>query len=493
LDKPAEESLLSTEVGMDTSTAKRSNTLVRYGGFVASVGTARVLGLAITSVTFPILVRRLGVATYGLWSYVVALCAFLEVVANPGLTTYIAQQVAARRHAAADLVADFLALRGLSILAAIAILLLIANLEPRSNVRLLLRWYGFASLCVGFTGSDSFLTSLELFHVRSALTLMQQVLYAVGVLTLVHAPKDLLWVPASILGSALVMNLGGWLVLWRKGFHPSLNVDPARWRMILVPSLHYAATTMMGTVYHRTGNLVVQWFLGDYTLGLYAAAIRFVDLLRNFVSIAFGVLMPRMALAAQSRAGLRRLVHASFSVVAAIGLPLMLGTIATAHLVVPWLLGKGYAEAVQPVRLLAAFLLVGPMASLLSGTVLYAQGRHRACLASAAVGALAAVLLSFTLVRPFGMPGVCIAFVLAELAVAIAAYLLIPRDLRDIWKNPMIAVAGLSGLLMVVTIRLVNSYSARPLLVVAAGAVTYLLATAVLGRKLLMEQFGASR
>ena len=64
------------------------------------------------------------------------------------------------------------------------------------------------------------------------------------------------------------------------------------------------ATTMMATVYHRTGLLVVRWFLGDYAVGLYAAAVRFVDLLRNFVSIALGVLMPRMALAAESRAGL---------------------------------------------------------------------------------------------------------------------------------------------------------------------------------------------
>jgi len=42
---------------------KRTSALVRYGGFFLSVGTARVLGLLITSLTFPILVRRLGVET----------------------------------------------------------------------------------------------------------------------------------------------------------------------------------------------------------------------------------------------------------------------------------------------------------------------------------------------------------------------------------------------------------------------------------------------
>jgi O-antigen/teichoic acid export membrane protein len=478
---------------MTTANAKRPSTLLRYGGFVASVGTARALGIVITSITFPILVRRLGVEAYGQWSYIVALCAFLEVIANPGLTTYAMQQVAARRHAAVDLVSDFLALRGLTVLVAIAVLFIIVHVEARSNIRALLQWYGLASLCVGLTGSDIFLTSLELFHSRSLLTLMQQSLYAAGVLTFVHAPKDLFWVPISILASAFLMNVAGWLVLWRSGFRPSLAINPARWRGILGPAFHYAATTMMATVYHRTGHLVVRWFLGDFALGLYAAAIRFVVLLREFVGIPLGILMPRMALAAESRMGLRRLVNATVSALAAVAIPLMLGTIATAHLVVPLVMGKSYAAAVGPVRLVSGLLLAGPLASLLSGTVLYALGRYRAYLTAGAAGAAAAIVLSLALVRTLGVPGVCIAFVLAEAVVATTAYFMIPDELRDLWKNPMIPVAMFSGLLMVVGVHFANSYSSRPFVVVAAGALVYLGVSTLLGRKLLMQQFGGAR
>jgi len=225
------------------ATMKRTSALVRYGGFFLSVGTARVLGLLITSLTFPILVRRLGVETYGLWSYVVALCAFFDVVANPGLTTHIAQQVAARRHAAAELVTDFLALRSLSSLVAMMALLVVARFEARPEARHLLQWYGVAELCVGLTGTDFLLSSLELFHIRSVMSLTQQALYGAGVLLLVRSPKDILWLPASILGSALATNLAGWVVLWSKGFRPSLKISPGRWPAIMGPSLHYAATT----------------------------------------------------------------------------------------------------------------------------------------------------------------------------------------------------------------------------------------------------------
>jgi hypothetical protein len=46
---------------------------------------------------------------------------------------------------------------------------------------------------------------------------------------------------------------------------------------------------------------------------------------------------------------------------------------------------------------------------------------------------------------------------------------------------------------MVGVVRLVNSYTSRPLLVVGAGAFVYLIASAVLGKKLLMQQFGDAR
>jgi O-antigen/teichoic acid export membrane protein len=469
---------------------KRTSALLRYGGFFASVGMARAVGLVITSITFPILVRRLGVETYGLWSYVVALCAFLDVIANPGLTAHTAQQVAARRHAAAEMVPDFLALRILSSFAAMIVLLVVAGFELRPDVRWLLRWYGAGALFVGVTGPDFVLTSLELFHARSLMSLVQQALYGAGVLLLVRAPKDIIWLPASILGSALATNLAGWLVLWHKGFRPPLTINPRRWASIMRPSLHYAATTMMATFYHRSGHLVVRWFLGDYALGLYAAAVRFVDILKNFIVVALSVIMPRMALSAQSGAGLKRLVRAAVSALAAVSIPLVFGTLTTAHLVVPFVLGASYAGAVGPVRWMAGFLLAAPVASLLSGTVLYALGRHRAYLASATAGAVTAVVFSLILVHAFGLPGVCVAFVLAEVAVGVTAYLLIPRDLQDLWKNPFIVVASFSALLMVAAVRLANSYSSRPLLVVAAGAVVYLIATAALGKKLLMQQFG---
>ena len=84
---------------------------LRYGGFVFSVGSARVIGVIISSLTFPFLLRRLGVEMYGSWSYVLVICGFVDLIANPGLTSFAIQQVAAKRNLAVDTVSDVLTLR----------------------------------------------------------------------------------------------------------------------------------------------------------------------------------------------------------------------------------------------------------------------------------------------------------------------------------------------------------------------------------------------
>jgi PST family polysaccharide transporter len=179
----------------------QDNSFLRYGGYVFSTGGARIVGLLITSLTFPYVVRNLGVEMYGLWSYVVAVRTFLDIIGDPGITTHATQQLAARRTAGLELIPDVLVLRLLCSLIAAIVLLVFAAFEVRHDVAQLLRVYCIGSLFVNLLSSDSFLLSLEMFHVRAVLTVLQQALYAATIFAFVHSPKDVIWLPISILGS----------------------------------------------------------------------------------------------------------------------------------------------------------------------------------------------------------------------------------------------------------------------------------------------------
>jgi len=465
-----------------------SKSLLRYGGFALSVTTARVVGTILTAATFPFLVRRLGVDVYGLWSYVVAVCAFTGLVANPGLTTYATQQVAARRQEAFETVSDVLILRILAGVVSVAVVLVVASFEVRQDVRFLLKWYGVASVITGSLSLDYLLSSLELFHAQSFISIAQQSLYAAGIFTMVRSPKDVIWVPVSIVGSSFLMSLMGWTFMWRAGYRFRFAIAPRRWAVIMVPSLHYAASSLMSTLYHRSGHLAVRFYLGEHALGLYAAAARLADVLRNFLSVTQTVLMPRMALRANSADGLPRLTRIAVSVLIWFGVPLTVGGIVTAPVVVPWVLGAQFQGAVRAFQWVTPYLITAPAAVLFCGTILYAMGRHRAYFVSTLAGAISAVVLWLILPPLFGIAGACVAFVLGEFGVALCAFLLCPPQVRAAAKSPLLCVAVVASLLMGVALWLALPRHLPPLALIGVGCTVYAIVWAGIGRNLLRRE-----
>ena len=465
-----------------------SKSLLRYGGFALSVTTARVVGTLLTAATFPFLVRRLGVDVYGLWSYVVAVCSFTGLIANPGLTSFAVQQVAARRSEAFETVSDVLVLRLLAGGVAAVAVLVVASFEVRQDVRFLLKLYGVATVLTGGLSLDYLLASLELFHVQSFISVAQQSLYAVGIFTMVRSPKDVIWVPVSILVSSFLTSLIGWTFLWRAGYRFRFSIAPRRWVVIMVPSMHYAASSLMSNLYHRSGQVAVRWYLGEHALGLYAAAARLADVLRNFLSVTQTVLMPRMALRANSADALSRLTRIAASVLVLFGFPLAVGGIVTAPVVIPWLLGAQFKEAVHAFQWVAPYVLTAPAASLFAGTILYAMGRHRAYFISTVAGAVTAVVLCLTLPPLFGVAGACIAFVLGEFGVALCAFLLCPPPVRAAAKTPLLSVAVIASLVMGAVLWIVSRNHLPPLLLIALGCAVYAISWAAIGRNLLKRE-----
>lgn len=452
---------------------KHTNLLLRYGSYVFSIAGARTAGILISSATFPFLVHKLGVQGYGRWSYVIAVSAFLNVLADPGLTTFLTQQLAANRERAFNAIPDVAFLRLMSSGLSAVVLLVIASFEVRNEVRYLLQLYGLGILFVNLLSCDYILTALEMFHFRSLLNVCQQMLYALGIFAFVRSAADIKWIALSIMLSSGVTALTGWTVLLRRGLKVHARLHPSSWKGILVPSAHYAASTLMSNVYHRTGHLIVRWTLGDFALGIYAAATRFVDLLRGFVTIVLQVLMPRIALASQSGQGVRKLAKVALAGISLVSIPLCAGLIATSHLLVPWLMGKAYLADVRLIRWVAPYLITAPAASLFAGTILFGMGRHRAYLAATAAGAICGVILNLVLTPWMGVTGAALAFVLAEVVVAGVAFGRAP-ELRDSWKSPAIAAALVALFPMLLAVRVASAYTSRVIVVIVTGACFYI-------------------
>jgi O-antigen/teichoic acid export membrane protein len=220
--------------------------------------------------------------------------------------------------------------------------------------------------------------------------------------------------------------------------------------------------------------------LGDVALGFYAAAVRLVEVLKTFINLLHGTLMPKMARLAHRGESMTRLGDLATAVLAFTTVPLAIGGIVSAPVLVPWLLGQSFGATVVIFQWICPYLLTAPAASFFSGTVLYAMGRYKSYLASTCTGAIVTLLVGITLIPLVGVTGAAVAFVAGELGVAVAAYLMGPRDIKRTLARPVVGVALAGGVAMAVVTASVPPHAVHPLGLVAIGAAVYFTVCGVL-------------
>jgi O-antigen/teichoic acid export membrane protein len=215
---------------------------------------------------------------------------------------------------------------------------------------------------------------------------------------------------------------------------------------------------------------------------------RLADVLRNFLSITQNVLMPRMALRANTADGLSRLTRIASSVLVWFGIPLTVGGVVTAPVVVPWLLGSQFNEAVHAFQWVALYMITAPTAVLFAGTILYATGRHLAYFVATLAGALTAAILCLVLTPLFGIAGACVAYVLGEFAVALYAFLRCPQNVRTAARTPLLAFSVICSLIMAAVLWIAVPRHLHPLTVVGVGCGAYCVCWASVGRGVLKKE-----
>ncbi len=360
----------------------------RYAGFFASVGSARVAGTALAAATLLFLLRALGTETYGKWAFVLVAVGFVNLAANPGIATFAQQRVAARRERAAGLAADLFSLRlTLAVVVSTFLVVYALRLESDPVVRKLLLFYGVPSVLLASLASDYALNAMERFHSRSVQQILSQGVYAAAVFLWVRGPEDVYVVAGAALGSSLTASLFGWTRLWSSGFRIRWRVDLFAWKEMLTVGLFYGVSSLMSQLYTRAGHLLVRWWAGDSALGLYAAIVRLVEMIFSFLGIAYGLLMPRIALYSHDRAMLRRIARYAVVVMAFVGLPLAIGGSVAAASLIPWALGPEYADAVPLFQVMAWYFITNSLSTFFSGTVVYGLGHARDYFRSTVAGA----------------------------------------------------------------------------------------------------------
>ena len=405
-----------------------------FSGTVAMAG-ASVLRIAIQIALLPLIGRLLGPVAYGQIALVAPFVFFAMTLAESGLGTCLvrADEATPALQGTIFCFSTALSLTIILAFAALAYPLGAVVHEP-----------AFPALLMGM----SVILLLAAVYIVPAGLLLRAKRYDIMALSDV----------ASTVAGLLAVGLGIWsgwgvwsliaqqIALWTAKL--VVVTFAARWwpvflfsRRLLADNLKFGmsltASAIVGLISRNIDNILIGAFMGTLTLGFYALAFQIVVLPQMvFSGSIYYTTFQRVAaahrLGAASPQPFLRMLRGSLL----IGMPMVIGLVATAPVSIRLMLGERWEPSILVVLLLTPFGMAQTIWPILSG-VLTGQGRSGTILKLGLIGSVATILAIFAGL-PFGSAGVAI-------GVSLSALFGVALPLRSIATSYGLSLSAILG------------------------------------------------
>jgi O-antigen/teichoic acid export membrane protein len=397
------------------------------GGTLRVAGYAAGVALSVGSAA--VLFRHLGVVDSGRYVLVLSLVTLAAGLTDAGLTWLGVREVALRRgDERRALLSNLLGLR--LVFSLLGVLVACGYSVAAGYPRSLVLGTAIAGAATTAMNLQSTLSTVLMAELRlgwvTALELLRQVVFVVGVIALVQLGATLVPFFALAAGAAAGALLAT-AILVRRGipFRPAF--DRAQWRGLLAETLPYALAAAVGAVYFRLAILIVNLVASDTQTGYFGVSFRIIEVLVLVPQLVVGAGFPIFARAARDdaarlRYGLQKMLDAclilgTITVVAlGVGAPVAIDVVA----------GPKFDAAAAVLRLHAVALL-GSFLSAVFGYALLSLRRRRAVVGVNAAALATIAVLGPVLASTSGARGAAGATIAAEAVLAVSGWALLAR------------------------------------------------------------------
>jgi O-antigen/teichoic acid export membrane protein len=389
------------------------------GGVIRSATYA--LGIVLTGAAVPLMTRHLGIVRFGRFVTATTVVMIVAGVTEFGLSGVGTREyvLAAAQPERRALLSSLLGLRTVltvgGLLIAAALMAVIGYVDI-VVVGVLISGLGLVLLNAEQTYAIALNAELR-WGISSLIDTINSSVTGLSTVVLVILGLGLFsffWV--SVISSLAALAVAVYCLRGRVALRPSFRAR--HWGVMLRDSLPYAAGVTIGVFYPRIGMLAVSLGSGPRQVGYYSTAYKVVEVLAGVGGLLAGTAFPIFARAGRDDHARLRYATSRVSDTAMIGgVYLGLSVFVAAPFIVKVLGPASFAPTVPVLRIQAAVLLGGFLATTWSSTLLSLR-LHAAILRSTAVGLVVAILLCVVLVPSLGASGASIASVAAEFVVA---------------------------------------------------------------------------
>lgn len=301
----------------------------------------------------------------------------------------------------------------------------------------------------------------------------------------------------SLVAQRLAIGLTGVIILWRASdWRPGFNLSREHYKELFTFGVSITGNNFLKAFTRRANDFLIGYFLGPTMLGFYTIGYRLVlVMIRLVTGITNAVAFPTFSRLQHNPKRMLRAFYKVTQYTNLLAIPVFIGLAALATELIPAILGEKWVPSIPVMQVLA---LIGILQSLLAfnGSIMRASGKPSWEFGIMLVTAVSSVI-GFLLVVRFGIVAVAASTVIVGYLLAPISYIAIRRLIQVDFRTylgqfaiplfaSLIMVAVILGLKYLFGLQELNLYLRLPILI-AAGALTYLLVIVLTARSLTRE------
>ncbi len=363
--------------------------------------------------------RVLGTSNWGVFSYAITLAGFLTLFMDPGLNNIIMREIGkADDEKRRTIFSTTFAMKMVLLVAGVCVVIFIAPFfSTLPGAKALLP---IVAIILGLDTVREFLTSyargMERMEFDAAIFLLTNfgiLVFGFIFLAMARTPSALAWayVGGDILGIALaVFIVSTFFKRMREYFSASLIVP------ILQSAWPFAVTSALALLLTNTDILIISWIKTASDVGIYASAIRVLQVLYLIPTVFQFSTLPLFArFANKDNVKFRAALEQTVGLIFLASIPLAVGGVIVGTSLMSFIFGAAYAAGGTSFKILAIGLMFDFPAVVISSAI-FAYDKQRSLIIASAIAGAMNVVFDIILIPHWGINGSSAATLLAQIA-----------------------------------------------------------------------------
>jgi len=383
------------------------------------------LNLIFTFILNIIYARYLGAIGFGKFAFALSFTALIAVLGDLGLATLAVRDIASDKSKIKKYLSNILTLKLIvSLVILILIFLIVDLLKYPKDTTALIRILGiYVVINLLGTGLRWVFQGYQVLEYESFSFILLGLLRLIGgtaILVAGYGIIELAWV--EVIANLLIL-LFIFSVVRKKFLKINLELDFRFWKKLIKNSFPLALMVIFSTIYLNVDTVILSSYKGDEITGLYKAAYKLVAVIKLIPTFFIPAIFPVMAeFFSLSKEKFNRVGEKSLFFLILFGLPLSLSVTILSKKIILLLYGDKFVNSSSVLQILiwtSLFVFI----SQVMGYMLISAGKEKITTYIVAVGLFFNIFFNILLIPKYSYVGAAISIFIAELIVALLAYL----------------------------------------------------------------------